>query len=69
MHSTQIKMCVEFEDCNTNIKFLIGINVTKEKKYCYRIKNTYDIVQIIDVHFSSRQMHMYNLMKISHSVG
>ena len=57
MHSAQYHRC-KFEISDTNITLVIDTNVTKRNTYDWQMKNIYDIIQIIDEHIYSRQMHM-----------
>ena len=55
MHNAMIYTYVQFEASYTYTSGFIHINVTKENKYGYHMKNTEDITQVINVHIHSTE--------------
>ena len=51
-------MFVKCEVSISNVLLILVINVAKEKKIVFQIKNSYDIVQIICVHLYYIDAHV-----------
>ena len=54
---------IEYETYKTNISAVIDINV----KYIFNIKNTWDIVHIIDVQTQNTWLHMCTKFEVSNA--
>ena len=58
MHSLKMHMCVKLEVSNRDLSKFVD-NFDSKNKYDGKMKNTWEIVKIIDVYIHSKNMYTY----------